>query len=213
MTRELISKTTRNEFREVLVGFTLREIEMAFDAGGLVPLASHQPSVSGQRRGLVEAYYGNIDFASAGDVKKLLSVYKEIIEQLKRTQDRVINPELVDETVATLLRRMARDGYHYAEGRFVSAPNVAVASTPCLVQLNDESIQEHIEKARQKISNDDASGAIASAYTLVEQFLKQLLLKTGTPFKESEGDIRALYKLVAAPLNLAPNGESLRVLS
>ena len=28
MTRDLISKTTRNEFRELLVGYTLREIEM-----------------------------------------------------------------------------------------------------------------------------------------------------------------------------------------
>ena len=82
MTRDLISKTTRNEFRELLVGYTLREIEMTFDAGGLTPRADYQPTVSGQRRGLVEAYYANLDFSSRSDVKKLLPVYQEIIENL-----------------------------------------------------------------------------------------------------------------------------------
>jgi hypothetical protein len=63
-----------------------------------------------------------------------------------------------------------------------------------LVQLTEESIQEHVEKARHKIANGDPAGAIANAYTLVEEFLKQFLRKTGTAFNESEGDIRALYK-------------------
>ena len=47
MSRELISKVTRNEFREVLVGFTLREIDMIFDAAQLAPRASYQPPVTG----------------------------------------------------------------------------------------------------------------------------------------------------------------------
>jgi hypothetical protein len=36
------------------------------------------------------------------------------------------------------------------------------------VQLTEESIQEHIEKACQKITNGDSAGAIAKAYTLVK---------------------------------------------
>lgn len=210
MTRELISKTTRNEFRELLTGYTLHEIEMIFDAGGLTPRADHQQTVSGQRRGLVEAYYANIDFSSAPDVRKLLAVYEEVIERLRQAQDRVGNPEAVDSTIESLLRRMARDGFRYVEGRFsTDALNAAVVHTPALVQLTEESIQEHVGKARQKIANGDAAGAIASAYTLVEEFLKQLLRETRTTFNENEGDIRALYKLLAAPLNLSPSGESL----
>jgi hypothetical protein len=77
------------------------------------------------------------------------------------------------------------------------------------VQLTEESIQEHVNKARHKIANGDPAGAIANAYTLVEEFLKQLLRKTCTAFNESEGDLRALYKLLAAPLNLAPKNDSL----
>lgn len=210
MTRDLISKTTRNEFRELLVGYTLREIEMTFDAGNLTPREGYQPTVSGERRGLVEAYYANLDFSSPSDVKNLLAVYEEVIELLRKTQDHVINPEAVDGTIIALLRRMERDGFRCESGRFVSdAMTVAVVNAPSLVQLSDASIQEHLEKARQKIANGDPAGAIANAYTLVEEFLKQLLRKTGTAFNDNEGDIRALYKLLAEPLHLAPKNESL----
>lgn len=209
MTRDLISKTTRNEFRELLVGYTLREIEMTFDAGNLSPRVDYQPTVSGQRRGLVEAYYANLDFSSPSDVKKLLSVYEEIIENLTQAAERQPG-ENHAVTVNGLLRRMERDGFRYEGGHFVSdALNIVVVHAPSLVQLTEASIQEHLEKARQKIANGDPAGAIASAYTLVEEFLKQLLRKTGTSFNENEGDIRALYKLLAEPLHLAPKSESL----
>ena len=211
MTRHLISKTTRNEFRELLVGYTLREIEMTFDAGGLTPRADYQPTVSGQRRGLVEAYYANLDFSSRSDVKKLLPVYQEIIENLTQAAERQPDGDHVA-TINGLLRRMERDGFRYEGGRFASdALNVDTADAPTLVQLTDASIQEHLEKGRQKIANADPAGAIATAYTLVEEILKQLLRKIETPFNESEGDIRALYKLVAEPLHLAPKNDSLEI--
>jgi hypothetical protein len=209
MMRDLISKTTRNEFREHLTGYTLREIEMTFDAGGLTPRANYQPTVGGQRRGLVEAYYANLNFSSVSDVKQLLTVYEEIIVNLTQAAER--QPEQNHPaTINALLRRMERDGFRYHDGNFVSETlNLAIVHTPSLVQLTEESIQEHVTKARNKIANGDPAGAIANAYTLVEEFLKQLLRKTGTAFNESEGDIRALYKVVAAPLHLDHKGESL----
>ena len=208
MSRELISKAARNEFREFLVGYTLREIEMTFDAGGLTPRKGYDPQVGGQRRSFVECYYANIDFSSAADIKKLLAVYGEVIENLQRVAKR--NPDGQNVTISALLRRMERDGFRYDNGRFVVAgQNAAMVHAPSLVQLTEESIQEHVEKARQKIANGDSAGAIANTYTLVEEFLKQLLRKTGTTFNESEGDIRALYKAVCTPLHLDPKGESL----
>src|SRR5262245_14478766 len=210
MNRELISKTTRNEFREVLVGFVLREIEMIFEAGGLEPRPGFVPQVSGLRRGLVEAYYANIDFQSPAAIRKLLLAYEEVIGHLRQTQDKVINPESVEETIKNLLRRLERDGYQYENGRFISnSLNLSIVQAPSLVQLTEASIIEHVEKARYKIEAGDSSGAIANAYTLVEDFLKQLLRRTGTRFNESEGDIRALYRSVAGVLNLEPKGDRL----
>jgi hypothetical protein len=209
MTRDLINKTTRNEFRELLVGYTLREIEMTFDAGGLVPRADYQPTVGGQRRGLVEAYYAGLDFSSPSDVKRLLPVYEEVIENLTQAAERQLGDSYTA-TINGLLRRMEKDGFRYEGRRFVSDRlTVAVVHAPSLVQLTEASIQEHLEKARQKIAGGDPAGAIASAYTLVEEFLKPLLRKTETAFNENEGDIRALYKLLAQPLRLSPKNECL----
>lgn len=207
MSRDLISRATRNEFREVLTGYVLREIDMFFDAGGLTPRRDYDPQVGGQRRSLVECYYANIDFTSVADIKKLLAVYEEIIENLHQLAER--NPDGPNITLNALLRRMEKDGFRYENGRFIAGQNTAIVHAPSLVQLTETSIQEYVDKARQKIDHGDSAGAIAIAYTLVEAFLKQLLRKTGTEFKESEGDIRVLYRAVCAPLHLDPKGESL----
>ncbi len=210
MSRELISKRTRNEFREVLVGFVLREIELIFDGAGLQPRADFVPPVSGQRRGLVEQYYASIDFTSATDIRKLAAAYDEVIEQLRQIQKWVTNPAGVEGTIEALARRMERDGFRFENDRFISDKlRPAVVEAVSLIALTEESISEQIEKARAKIETGDHAGAIASSYTLVECFLKELLLRTGTNFKTDEGDIRELYKLVAGPLNLNPAGESL----
>lgn len=210
MTRDLVSRATRNEFREILTGFVLREIDMIFESANLSPRTDYTPPVGGQRRSLVEQYYANIDFTSPNDVKKLAAAYEEVIEQLHRTQNQVANPSDMQATIDGLIRRMERDGFRYESGRFVSETlNAAVVHAPSLVQLTEASIQEHLEKARQKIASGDPSGAIANAYTLVEEFLKQILRKTDTAFNENEGDIRALYKLLAEPLHLAPKNDTL----
>ncbi len=181
---------------------------MTFDAGNLTPRRDYDPQVDGQRRSFVECYYANIDFTSMDDVKKLLVVYEEIIENLKSIAER--NPGTDNVTTNSLLRRMEKDGFRYENGCFISdALKAAILHSPALVRLTEESIQEHVEKARHKIANGDAAGAIANAYTLVEEFLKQLLRKTDTAFNESEGDIRALYKTVAAPLHLDPKSDSI----
>lgn len=208
MSRELISKATRNEFREVLAGYVLREIAMFFEAGGITPRRDYESQVGGQRRSQVEAYYANLDFSSAADIKKLLTVYEEVIENLQQLAER--NPESQNVTMNALLRRMERDGFRCEKGRFVAVgQDAAIVHAPSLVQLTEESIQEHAEKARQKVASGDSAGAIANVYTLVEEFLKQLLRKTNVAFNESEGDIRTLYRAVCTPLHLDPKGESL----
>ncbi|KTF67569.1 abortive infection family protein [Sphingomonas sp. HT-1] len=73
-----------------------------------------------------------------------------------------------------------------------------------LISISHEAITEQINKANQKIQSGDYAGAITNAYTLVEHLLKLLLTETKTNFKETEGDIRSLYKALQPALNLDP---------
>lgn len=79
-----------------------------------------------------------------------------------------------------------------------------VLAPTSLVAISHEAITEQVRKANQKIESGDYSGAITNAYTLVEHLLKLLLTETATAFKETEGDIRALYKALQPSLNLEP---------
>lgn len=210
MSKELISKATRNEFREVLTGFVLREIDMIFESGGLSPRSDFAAPVTGQRRSLVEQYYANVDFCDPSDVRKVVAAFEELMLQVNSQPSRWLEPQRQQETVAKLVARMQRDGFRYEAGRFVSDSLRAHSlATPSLVALTEESIEEHVEKARARIEAGDSAGAITNAYALVEQFLKEILRQTGTEFKESEGDIRALYGISCGPLNLDPKGEHL----
>lgn len=60
---DLISKGTRNAFREELVGWTLAETTTEFDNEGFSPDHTYDLQVSRQRRSLVEQLYHGIDFA------------------------------------------------------------------------------------------------------------------------------------------------------
>jgi HEPN domain-containing protein len=207
MRNELLSKQLRDDFREVLTTFVLREIESIFEAGGLTPNEQFIPNVGGQRRSLVEQYYANIDFSNRNDVVNLLRAYEEL---LFRLGPRTETDESAVEHVTRLKRRIDHDGLKMQNGRFVldSLPQSTI-DFPKALALSSESIAEHIEKARTKIAERDCSGAITNAYTLVEEFLKEILRQTHTEFKESEGDIRSLYATVSERLNLNPKGENL----
>ena len=74
-----------------------------------------------------------------------------------------------------------------------------------LAGIHHDAVGEQISKAKAKIEEGDYSGSIASAYTLVEELLKLLLLATGTGFKTTNGDIRSLYRLLRGPMRLDPS--------
>lgn len=207
MSKQLVGKPTRDEFREVLTTFVLRDIVSIFETSGLTPNKSYDPPFGGARRALVEQYYANIDFASPSDVRKVLVAFDELIFRLTRDSNRDM---VARQRAAGLVQRMERDGFSIESGHFDSSSLTAhVLETPSIIALTAQSIAEHIEKARTKIADKDCAGAITNAYTLVEEFLKEILRQTGTSFKENEGDIRSLYNSVSDMLNLNPKGENL----
>lgn len=125
-----------------------------------------------------------------------------------------------------LNRQLVRDGYRlaieYRRGwmdgdRYVEVdPFVDVKSilSPVLVPerlvaISHDAVREQISKANRKMADGDYAGAIASSYTLTEELLKLILRESRVEHKESEGDIRALYKSVREPLNLNPASEGI----
>ena len=210
MSKELISKATRNDFREALVEFTLHEIDMVFEAADLAPNDAIVPNVSGERRRRVEQYYANIDFSNGTDVRKVVRAFEELLRKHERQDsgwDDVLRRGRIRQD---LIERMGRDSFRFEDGRFwPDVLQVQMIDTSTIVALTEASIAEHIEKARTKISQNDFAGAITNAYTLVEEFLKEVLRQTHASFNENEGDIKALYSDVAEALGLNPKGENL----
>lgn len=133
------------------------------------------------------------------------------------------NPE---EEAETFNRLLVKDGYRlelvnqsdwmdgdkYVQGDpcFKVQPTLRVTINPAvLATISDNAVKEQIAKARKRTTAGDYAGAIASSYTLTEQLLKLILREEEVSFKENEGDIRLLYKLVREPLNLNPGGDSI----
>lgn len=127
MTDDLISKKTRNEFREFLVGWTLREIDMEFEAAGLQPDEAYDPPTSGQRRSRVEQYYHSLDFTSPKHVRKLLRAYESILNTALARADAKTwrSPEEVRNAVGVLAQWLANDGYRYENGKIRPVTPVA----------------------------------------------------------------------------------------
>ncbi len=114
MAGDIISKKTRQEFREQFVGWTLRTIAMEFDAADVPWASDYQPSCSGERRSLVEQYYHAVDFSEWKDVRKILMVYEGV---LARLEDDMINP-VGRRRLGNLSRSKA---YHRKRDRVVEA--------------------------------------------------------------------------------------------
>lgn len=196
LSEELISKATRNAFREALVSYVLREITMFFEGADLAPDEEYDPDVSGMRRGLAEQYYARIDFTSHNDVRKLLSAYSEILLRLQRDN----SPEVQD-----LTRRMKADGYSFNGEKFVPLPNKQhplVESIQELAKtLNLEGLEAEVYRLK-RAAEEDPPLAIGTAKDMVETVCKTILEeRLGS---SPSGDLPSLVRAVAKELSLLP---------
>ena len=195
---DLVSKATRLEFREALVGFVLREIEIFFEGAGLSCDEDYDPPVSGERRKLVEQYYANIDFSSENDVKKLLAAFGEIVLRLNRTENG-------DTVVDDLLRLMKRDGYGFDGEIFVSFPSKQAPPIEAIRSLASSfdlpGLHAQIDRLAHA-AEEDPSLAVGTAKEMVETICKTILEDRSVP---SPGqDLPQLVRAVAKELALLP---------
>ena len=202
---ELISKRTRNEFREALVGFILREIDMFFEGAGVSKKDDYEPQVGGARRGLVEQYYAGIDFDSPASVKKLLSAYGDIVVRLDRngTEENAKNDLLRRHD---LLRLMKRDGYDFDGDTFVPLPS---REQPLVETIRSLAASFDLPALRVEIdrlthaAEDDPSLAVGTAKEMVETICKTILEDREVPYGNE--DLPKLVRAVAKELSLLPD--------
>jgi hypothetical protein len=197
MSADLISKRTRNAFREELVGWTLAEITTEFDNEGFSPDGDHNPGVGGQRRGLVEQLYHRIDFADPRQATRVLGVYQTVVARARAGNE---------EGAQVLVDHLRRDGVDISgpafklsqRGHSPLQPLSAVAATLTADQLNLQ-----IERIHASIDTDPAL-AIGTAKELVETTCKTILSDLG----EACGtlDLGDLVKAATKALKLVPDG-------
>ena len=202
MSNDFISKKTRNEFREYFVGTTLREIEMEFDAADVPFEGDYEPEVSGMRRSMVEQYYHGVNWSKWRDVRRILTVYENVLGQLEDLADR--DPEWAAPKFRSLVRWLKKDGFEYNNGKFIR-----IGETLTLEDISESAagidmpeIQRQIDRMRSSV-DDDPSLAIGTAKELVETTCKTILDERNIEI-EKNVDITKLVKETRKCLDLMP---------
>ena len=208
MSRDLISKKTRYEFREYFVGIVLREIESEFDAADVPFDEDYVPNLSGQRRCLVEKYYHAVDFSKWSDVRKVLVVYENVLAHLEEQAESWPETGAGDyaKNMFSLLKKwIERDGYLYKDGRLkpvgknIQIPEVEEVAA----RFDAPELHRQIERMRNSI-DDDPSLAIGTAKELVETTCKTILNERGVDV-DPNWDVTRLVKETRKVLRLLPD--------
>jgi hypothetical protein len=192
MVTELISRKTRREFREWLVGSFLREIEDLFVSHNIecVDVPTGQLP-SGQRRSLVERYYASIKWDKPTDIRKILDVYEDILL------------DIPDDKKEYLVNLLKRDGYFYEDGRlFSDTVQGELRQAIRNASLDVSRLNVYLDRIKASVETDPAL-AIGSMKELIEATLKTILSNKGITVGIGD-DISKLLRAVQKSLELAP---------
>jgi hypothetical protein len=199
VSRELISKKTRNEFREYLTGWVVRQIEMEFDAAGIACHQDYSPNLSGVRRSLVEQYYATLDFTNWTSVSKLLSVYENVLDSASQANPRAFTD---------LCKWLRKDGFEFTNGRIVSITRTASLSQAkhIAVEFSASYMTDQIARMEQSVETDPAL-AVGSAKELIETCCRTILHDRNLQ-PVANLDLSQLVKATLKELDLLPEDVS-----
>lgn len=190
-----LTKRTLIEFREYLVGWTLRTITDLFEGHGFSQgFVSPEELPGGQRRNLVECYYTDIDLKDRQQVLRLLAVFDDILFEI---------PDSLKEGKRKLIRLVERDGFEYRNGRTVDSTSNGSVDLAIPSTLDTSHLSVYLDRINNSVESDPEL-AVGTTKELVEATLKSILRGLNESFDESKEDIPVLLKKVQKALELAP---------
>lgn len=212
MNSDLISKKTRQAFREHFVGWTVRTISDEFDAADIQCDNDFQPNMPGVRRSLVEQYYHTINWSEWRDVKKIIQVFENVLNTLmgNKKPEEILSDSSSSQSwsikeAKSLIYALGRDGFQIQDGRIISS-----SGTPALSDIKEvadhfdsKHLADQIRRIEQSV-DADPSLAIGTAKELVETCCRTILSERGKPVSGSP-DLPALTKLALRELKLLPH--------
>lgn len=195
MPRAQLTKRTLIEFREYLVGWTLRTITDLFEGHGFSQgFVPPEELPGGQRRNLVECYYTDIDLKDRQQVLRLLAVFDDILFEI---------PDSLEEGKRKLIRLVERDGFEYRNGRTVDSTSNGSVDLAIPSTLDTSHLSVYLDRINNSVESDPEL-AVGTTKELVEATLKSILRGLNESFDESKEDIPVLLKKVQKALELAP---------
>lgn len=204
MARELVSRKTRSEFREVCVAYSVvRDIVRAFEDEGFGPTEHTDQGDpvwrDGTRRGYFDLYANQIDWTDQWEVGRALRVFETMISWLTP------GSEFAVKTRAKIASLLDRDGYELTDdGRVVARRALLrTADLPLDVLTDSRALHEHLERIERSAEEDPAM-AISQSKALVETTAKLVLLELAVPFDE-KGDVPELARAAQKALGLHPD--------
>ena len=194
MSRALIGRKTLNEFREVLVGWTLREIDDEFSVAAIERSAPKSP-VTGERRTRVEEYYASLDLADRRDARRLLDVFENILVQMN---------EADDGAAADLVRWLQKDGYEFENQRLrPRGRDIAPHLSAMITAMDAQRLHDDIQRIGDAVESDPPL-AIGAAKELIESVCRTILDELQQPIAKN-ADLGELVKETTKCLKLAPS--------
>lgn len=182
--------------RELLVGWTLREIRDVFDGEGIEPNLAYEPNVPGERRASVEQHYATLGLGKPDDERRLIATFEAI---LSGTPQELREPALAG---------LARDGYAFQDGHILPTVGALgfVELERIATNLDAAHLREYIAQMTASVNSNPAL-AVGTAKELIEACCKTILHARN---KSVEGKPRlsALVRATASELRLLPDGVS-----
>ncbi|MEV7010232.1 abortive infection family protein [Streptosporangium sp. NPDC051022] len=189
---ELISRTTRGLFRDLMTGVTVGEIEAAFQDELFAPSTTSTYQDTSVRRSRTQEYLEAVDWSDANHVNRVLRVFERLTHGFEPQYS------------SKFFQSLKRDGYLLDEESGHITPVGPRFSLDSLKNLSDASaIRQQLGRIQRAIIDDPAL-AVGSAKELIESTAKVVLKERGLPV-DDKADLPALVRDAQQALGLHPS--------